>query len=320
MRRIERLPARLVHVVIEAGQDDRALRQFGDGRQQVAGRGLRAGRAGGDHLRLRRPFTPASGLIADRQGAPLDGIDPPTRGEHLRPVFADDGQELQRALPVAGEVAFDEAFEPIERHAFDGEFVEQAAELAGKFQRLCRRLRNGMALVVGEGCHELCEQRLAFCGLDGGRQGERVAVARGDLPFAVVDVAQRRHAGQDRGRAVGGPQEGLAQGPDRAARRQQDQHVGEGQRIAAMLGQHHPRQLVGEAPLRADGEEAFHPSTRSASASADGVPTWNQSPSWTRANRRPACSERFHSFRREKGPSGEPLNRRESQTEMLAKR
>ena len=40
-----------------------------------------------------------------------------------------------------------------------------------------------------------------------------------------------------------------------------------------MLGQHALRQLVGEAAVDADGEDTLHPSTRSASARAAGVPT-----------------------------------------------
>ena len=57
--------------------------------------------------------------------------------------FADDGEELQGALPVAGEVALDQAFQPVEGDAFDGELVEQSAELARQRQGLGGRLGNG---------------------------------------------------------------------------------------------------------------------------------------------------------------------------------
>ncbi len=180
------------------------------------------------------------------------------------------------------EVALDEPLELAEGHAFDGEFVEQAAQFARELQGLRRRLCDGMSLVILEARDELREQRLALGGLDGGRQRESIAVAGSDLPFAIIDVAQRRHARQDRRCTVGGAQEGFAQGADRAPGRQQDQHVGQRQRIVRVFGEHHPRQLVDEAAFRADGEESLHPSTRSASASAAGVPTWNQSPSCTR--------------------------------------
>ena len=281
MRRIEHVPARLVHVAVETGQDHGALRQLGDRCEQLARRRLRAGRARRDHRRRGWVCAPACGLVANGQRASLDGVDPPTFGQKLRPGLTDDREKTQRALPMTREVAFDQPFELIERHAFDGEFVEQQAKLTRELQRLRRRLCDGMSLVVLEGCHELGEQRLALRRVDGRRQRQRVTITGGDFPFAVIDVAQRRHARQDRGRAVGGAQEGFTQGAHRAPRRQQDQHIRERKRIAAVLGQHHPRQLVGETAFGADGEEALHPSTRSASASAAGVPTWNQSPSCT---------------------------------------
>ena len=182
---------------------------------------------------------------------------------------------------MAREIAFDQSFELLERHAFDCQLVEQAAELARELERLRGRLRNGMILVVFEGGHELCQQRLALRRIDGGRQGQGAVVARRQVPFAVVDVAERRHPRQDRGLAARRPQESLAECAHRAPGRYQDQDVGQGEGIAAMLSQHALRQLVGEAAVDADGEDAPHPSTRSASASAAGVPTWNQSPSWT---------------------------------------
>ena len=40
-----------------------------------------------------------------------------------------------------------------------------------------------------------------------------------------------------------------------------------------MPGQNAPGQLVGEAAVYSDGEDALHPRTRSASARAAGVPT-----------------------------------------------
>ena len=78
---------------------------------------------------------------------------------------------------MAREVALDQPLELRERHAFDGKLVEQAAEFAREFQRLRRRLCNGMALVVGEGRDQLGQQSLALGRIDGRRQRERIAVA-----------------------------------------------------------------------------------------------------------------------------------------------
>ncbi len=138
MRRFERVPARLVHVSVEARQDDGTLRQLGDRCEEVTRGGLRAGRARGDHRRCRRIRAPASGLVADRARASLDRIDPSALGQDLRPGLADDGQEPQGALPVGREVALDEPLELAEGHAFDGEFVEQAAQFARELQGLRR--------------------------------------------------------------------------------------------------------------------------------------------------------------------------------------
>jgi hypothetical protein len=139
-----------------------------------------------------------------------------------------------------------------------------------------------VALVILERGHELRQQCLAFRRIDGGWQREGDVVARRQIPFAVVDVAQRGHAGQDRGLAVRRAQESLAQRAHRASGRQQDQDIGQVEGIAAVLGQHAVSQLVGETAVDVDGEDALHPSTRSASASAAGVPTWNHWPSCTR--------------------------------------
>ena len=181
---------------------------------------------------------------------------------------------------MAGKVALDQRFQPVERHAFDGQLVEQAAELARQRQRLGGRLGDRMTLVVGEGADQCRQEGVAFGGFDGRRQAERIAVPRGQLPLAIVDVAQRRQPRQYGGLAAAGAQEGFAQGPHRAAGRHQDQQIGERQRVAAMFRQHPRRQRVGEATVYGDGEDAAHPCRcRSTAARACGVPIWNQSPS-----------------------------------------
>src|SRR5678815_209735 len=88
-----------------------------------------------------------------------------------------------------------------------------------------------------------------------------------------VLAAYRREPRQQGWLAVRGAQEGLAQRAHRAAGRQQDQDIGELQRIAAEFGQYAGRQLVGEAAVDADGEDSLHRSSASASGSACSVPT-----------------------------------------------
>ena len=269
---IEPTPALLVDLPIESGQHDDALRQPGDDAQQFARGRLRSGRARGDHRRAGRRRLPARGPGPDGAAAPFNGIDLAALGQHGRPRGADDFQEGEGASPMLGEIAGDEIGEAAEVDALDRQLVEQAAQFARELERLRRRLGDRMALVVAEGRHELGQQGLARRGVDGRRQGERGVVARRQVPLAVVDVAQRRHARQDRGRPPGRAQESLAQRSHRAPRRHQDQDIRQGQRIAAVLGQHALRELVGEAMVDADGEDAVHPSRRSAWARAAGVP------------------------------------------------
>ena len=133
MRRIELVPTRRVHLAVEAGQHDGALRQPRDGDQQVARRRLRTGRSGGDHRRRGRGRLPACRLGADRLGAPLDGIDLPALRQHRRPRRADDVEEGERAPPMLGEIAGHEAGQFVEADALDRQLIEKSAQFAGEF-------------------------------------------------------------------------------------------------------------------------------------------------------------------------------------------
>ena len=112
-------------------------------------------------------------------------------------TLADDGEELQRVLPVAGEVALDQAFEPVERHAVDGQLVEQTGELARELQRLRRRLRDRLAVVVLEGRDQLASaapraRRRRSRAAGRGRRHRPAA----PVPVALVEIAERGHARQ----------------------------------------------------------------------------------------------------------------------------
>ena len=135
-------------------------------------------------------------LQAQQARAAVECVDPAEVRQDGRPVLADDGEEAQGAQPVAREIFFDQRFQLLERHAVDRQFVEQARELAGKLQRLRRRLGDRLAPIVPETGDEFGEQRFAFGRFDGRRQGEGGAVSGGGLPVAVVDVAQRSHVRQ----------------------------------------------------------------------------------------------------------------------------
>jgi hypothetical protein len=133
-------------------------------------------------------------------------------------------------------------------------------------------LGDRLTLVVPEGQHQLGEQRLALGGIDRRRQGQCSAVVGRLTPIAVVEIAERGEPRQDGRLATGRPQEGVTECTHCPSRRQQDQDVGQRQWIAAVFSQNPARQLVDEAAIHADGEEASHTSAFSASASACGVP------------------------------------------------
>jgi len=199
MRRIEFLPAVLVHLAVEAGQHHRALRQTGDHSHQVASRGLRTGRAGGNHRRRGWRRAPALGLSADRAGTPVDGIDLPAFGQQVGPGGADDGEELQGTAPVMSEVAVDQGLQLLERHAVDGQFIEQAAQLARQLQRLRRRLRDRLAVVVGKAATSRASSASRSAGSIAGGSVRAVA-----SPDSVSNsLSSRSPSGAMRGRIVG---------------------------------------------------------------------------------------------------------------------
>ena len=87
------------------------------------------------------------------------------------------------------------------------------------------------AFASAETGHQLGEQHLSLGRIDCGRQCKGAAIVAEIAGFGIVDISQRRHARQQRGPAVGGAQESLAQRAYRPARRHEDQHVGQRQRI-----------------------------------------------------------------------------------------
>ena len=69
----DRRPGGVVKIGVEAGQHHGAVRQGGDGGQQLGGRRHRTGGAGGDHRRGAGGQPPGLGL--DQQVAPFGGLD-----------------------------------------------------------------------------------------------------------------------------------------------------------------------------------------------------------------------------------------------------
>src|SRR5262249_62256331 len=89
------------------------------------------------------------------------------------PALPNDAEKAHRALPMVGKVVFDQILEPLEGHAFDGELIEQGAQLARQLQRLRCRLRDTLTLIIAERQNEAGQHRVALGRLDGWRKVER---------------------------------------------------------------------------------------------------------------------------------------------------
>ena len=95
--------------LVEAGQDDGALRQAGDRLEEVGGGGDRAGRSGGDDRPGRRVAASRSASARISVSRRTTGSTRPRSARSGRPCLEDDLQEIERDLEVAGVVVRREA-------------------------------------------------------------------------------------------------------------------------------------------------------------------------------------------------------------------
>ena len=107
-----RRPARLVHVLVEAGENDGTVGKACDGLQQRAGGGDRARGARRDEGLLRAGEFEALRLAPQDGGAPRLGADRLLGHQALGIFLPRDGEELENGLAVAG------GFEAIELREF----------------------------------------------------------------------------------------------------------------------------------------------------------------------------------------------------------
>ena len=139
MARLDALPARLVEVLVEAGQHDRAPWQAGDHLEERAGRRNAAGRAGGDDPPCGRARAPAFGQSGQQAVAAFRGIERALLGEQVRPGPGEDREQPPALLPVFGEGFGDQAIEGVEGHPLGLELVQERSELAGQAKRMLER-------------------------------------------------------------------------------------------------------------------------------------------------------------------------------------
>jgi hypothetical protein len=248
-----------------------------------------------------RLLAPARRLGSQQSVAPVDRIERTQALQLLGPARAEDIEEIERATPVIGMLVGDQPAQCVEPHTGDLQLVEQAREFARQAQRLRwrERLRRDAGKTRTFSQDQARQQCLAALQRHGRRQigDTRGVLAQcrfgGDRQLVVVDIADRTDARQQHRPPIGRAQKGVAQRADGAAVGQQDQRIGEGQLVGAMGIEQAPRQGIDEGVARRDVEQAAHraysiarrgaPSPANharVSASACGVPTWKNSPSW----------------------------------------
>jgi hypothetical protein len=260
MARREHVPARLVHVPVEAGQDHGAARQGRDHLEQSARRGDAAGRARGDHPALGRRGAPQRGDFGQQAMPALRRVQRALCGEQVGPELRNHRQDLAILLPVLGEVLRDQVGESLERHALGLQLVEQRRQFLGQAQ--------GMADRPSGALEETREQQLAAQGADRRRHGEVEGTF--DQQLVGVDLAERLDARQQQRPPRRLVQKRLGEQAAGAPGRQQDQEIGQLLRRRIDLGAQAGGERLDERHAGGDGRHTRHASIyHEASSSRD---------------------------------------------------
>ena len=212
-------PGRLVQLGVEAGQHHRAMRQPGDGREQLGGRRHRSGRSGGDHRSVVLERETAR-LGRDQKVAPRRRLDRSALGQNGGPGLARDLQELQCELPILVEAIRHQLVELLPRHLARRQVVHQAREIVG--ERKCSGRPGDDQRSVSFAAqrrglrpagHQLGEQQPPLEPVDRRRQVEHGLLRHRGLrerDLVLVDIAERHDARQDRGPAARDVEEPVA--------------------------------------------------------------------------------------------------------------
>ena len=241
----DRLPAEIVAAGVETRQHQHALGQAGDHLQKRPGGGNRAGGTGGDHRPRRRFRPPRRRLGRQHPVAPGGGVDGALVCENPRPALGEDGEKAEGELPVAGIVLGHQPGEAVEAQPFGLDLIQQMGEVGGQAHRL-----GGGGGEIGGTENDPRQQQSPAEVVDGRRQVEAAGQPRQLLQrqpqFLGVEIAQRRHGGEQQGPAAGAPQEGFAQRAAGAPGRQQHRHPSQRDRVGSETIKNADRQLVNE--------------------------------------------------------------------------
>ena len=151
-------------------------------------------------------------LGADQQVAPRPRIEQAFLGEIVRPGARRDLQELQRDLPVAGEIGGHARPQPRPCLGRDADLVDEAARASRRAAQRRRARperpapRRGVPAAARTSAPDqpstsLVKHELTFHRADGGRKLDRIEAVGGEI--VLVDIAERadRAAGAAAGRA-----------------------------------------------------------------------------------------------------------------------
>ena len=218
--------------------------------------------------------------------APVDGVEPPLFLQNVGPPLRDDGEEVQRLLPVLRELLRDERVEPAEIQAVELHLVDQPGERAGELQG-----------PVGRDCafalHDKpCQQQAAAERRNGRLQAEVVGKLRlgfganGD--FVGIELAEREDARQQERPAIRCRRERLDERAPGAVRRQEHRVVGQRRAFDERAGERFQERCA-----CGDGNDIHElASISSAWARRSGVPASSQTPSHTSPKSLPSASAR----------------------------
>ena len=215
------LPGLVVGLPVETGEDDHALWQARDDSQQIAGRGHAPGRARSDHGICRRFRLPALRELFQQGVAAGSPVHLAPLRQDRGPAVGDEREEAQHLLPVGRVLLRRQRGQTLRVDPGNLHLVEKAGQRSRQPRGLVHAPRPGQrraAWRLAEPLDQSREQQPAFQRRD--RVGQRLVGLVADAHLVLVDVAERPDSRQQQRPARRGAQEGEAQRPAGAARRQ----------------------------------------------------------------------------------------------------
>jgi hypothetical protein len=218
---------------VEAGQDQRAARQQGDGPHQVGGGADRAGGAGGDHRAVAENQLCCIGLPAEPKVAQRAASPWPFLHQPFGPELEGDIEEGEDFLPVRIEILRGQGAEVLVRYVGRRQIVDEFAEAFREIEDFGRVGRGGehrLALTrLCPGLDQRAQHQPALGLRHGWRQVGHI-VRRQERLFLGCLAAKRADVGQQamapRAKCLGQRQPGAAGGED-------DGHIAQPERAGA---------------------------------------------------------------------------------------